>query len=79
MDTPRKGDFVTRRSHGSDMLFEVVKVEGPERVCLKGVITRLMADSPASDLIAVPKGHVAAAKSELEREWALHQAAHAQH
>lgn len=44
------GDYVTRKSHNSDMIFEVVSIK--DNVCIiKGVDFRLIADSPVEDLI----------------------------
>lgn len=44
------GDFVTRKSYGNDIIFEVIEIEGKECI-LKGVDIRLMADAPISDLV----------------------------
>ncbi len=44
------GDFVTRKSYGNDIVFEVIEIEGKECM-LKGVDIRLSADAPISDLV----------------------------
>lgn len=46
------GDLVTRKSHGNDIVFKVIKIE--DDVCyLKGTDIRLYADSPMDDLVMV--------------------------
>ena len=46
------GDLVTRKSHGNDIVFKVIKIE--DDVCyLKGTDVRLYADSPMDDLVIV--------------------------
>ncbi|WNQ11664.1 sporulation peptidase YabG [Paenibacillus aurantius] len=45
----RQGDLVVRKSYGGDVVFKIQGADG-ERVLLKGVEFRLLADSPASDL-----------------------------
>ncbi len=44
------GDFVTRKSHNNDLVFEVISIQN-NIVYLKGVNVRLEADSDISDLI----------------------------
>lgn len=44
------GDFVTRKSYGNDIVFEVIEIEGKECI-LKGAYVRLMADAPINDLV----------------------------
>jgi len=48
----KPGEFVTRRSYGSDLLFKVVEVDYSEKIAvLKGMQMRLLADAPLDDLI----------------------------
>lgn len=44
------GDYVTRKSYGNDIIFEVIEIEGKDCL-LKGVDIRLMADAPINDLV----------------------------
>jgi len=48
----RKGDYVTRKSHGNDLIFQIVDVSNNVAV-LKGIEVRLLADSFVSDLVKV--------------------------
>lgn len=72
MTHPEKGDYVTRRSHGCDLIFEVVGIEGADRVFLKGVTSRLCADSPARDLVRVPRGRVEFALAQIGMQASAH-------
>ncbi len=60
------GDFVARRSYDSDVIFKVVAVEG-DSVLLRGVLLRIMADAPASDLVKVEPDRALLALRSLER------------
>ena len=55
----KNGDYVTRKSHGNDILFNVEKIiklsNGEENVLLKGVTYRIKADAPLEDLCIVSK------------------------
>lgn len=55
----KNGDYVTRKSHGKDILFNVEKIvklsNGKENAILKGVTYRIKADSPLEDLCLVCK------------------------
>lgn len=55
----KKGDYVTRKSYGKDVLFNVEKViklsNGTENAILKGTTYRIKADSPLEDLCIVNK------------------------
>ena len=46
----KNGDYVTRESHGKDILFSVEKIiplsNGKENAILKGVTYRIKADAP---------------------------------
>lgn len=64
MSTMRKhriksGDYVTRKSHGKDVLFNVEKIiklsNGKENAILKGLTYRIKADAPIEDLCIVDK------------------------
>ena len=45
------GDFVTRKSYHNDIIFKIINVDG-DKVYLKGVDVRLLADAPINDLNA---------------------------
>lgn len=47
------GDFVTRKSYGSDILFRVSKIDNQQIITIVGEEMRLIADAPLSDLILV--------------------------
>ena len=53
----KNGDYVTRQSHGKDILFNVEKIiklsNGKENAILKGVTYRIKADAPIEDLCIV--------------------------
>lgn len=55
----KSGDYVTRKSYGKDILFNVEKVirlgNGKENAILKGVIYRIKADAPLEDLCIIKK------------------------
>ena len=55
----KNGDYVTRESHGKDILFNVEKViklsNGKENAILKGVTYRIKADAPIEDLCIIDK------------------------
>ena len=55
----KNGDYVTRKSHGNDILFNVEKIiklsNGKENVLLKGVTYRIKADAPLDDICIVSK------------------------
>jgi len=47
------GDIVGRKSHGSDILFRIAEIEDSleeEKVLLRGLDVRLLADAPIDDL-----------------------------
>lgn len=46
------GDLVTRKSHGNDIIFQIISIDY-NSVVLKGVEVRLLADSSIDDLIKV--------------------------
>ena len=55
----KSGDYVTRKSHGKYVLFNVEKIiklsNGKENVILKGLTYRIKADAPIEDLCIVDK------------------------
>ena len=55
----KNGDYVTRESHGKDILFSVERIiklsNGKENVILKGVTYRIKADAPIEDLCIINK------------------------
>ena len=55
----KNGDYVTRESHGKDILFNVEKIiklsNGKENAILKGITYRIKADAPIEDLCVVSK------------------------
>ena len=55
----KSGDYVTRKSHGKDVLFNVEKIiklsNGKENAILKGLTYRIKADAPIEDLCIVDK------------------------
>lgn len=48
----RKGDYVTRKSHGNDIIFQIIDISNNIAI-LKGIEVRLIADSYVSDLVKV--------------------------
>ena len=46
------GDLVTRKSHGNDIIFEIISIE-KNNIILQGVEVRLLADSSVDDLVKV--------------------------
>lgn len=46
----RIGDYVTRKSHNNDILFEIIDIND-DIIILKGIDVRLLADSDAADLV----------------------------
>ncbi len=43
------GDYVTRKSYNNDVIFKIIEIEN-DNYLLKGVLVRLLADSPEEDL-----------------------------
>lgn len=48
----RIGDYVTRKSHNNDIVFEIIDING-NTIYLKGMDVRLLADSDVNDLVKV--------------------------
>ncbi len=46
------GDYVTRKSHNNDIIFQIVEING-NTIFLKGIDVRLLADSDIDDLVKV--------------------------
>jgi spore coat assembly protein len=60
MNELKVGDIVARKSYGCDVCFKVVDIEDKDvkkMVTLKGIIYRLEADAPASDLEIQSRDH----------------------
>lgn len=55
----KNGDYVSRESHGKDILFNVEKIiklsNGKQNAILKGVTYRIKADAPIEDLCIIDK------------------------
>ncbi len=57
MENIKIGDYVTRNSYNNDILFEVMKIN-EDKVVLRGVELRLIADSSKEDLKVVKKNTI---------------------
>jgi len=65
----RKGDIVTRKSYGHDIIFVVKKVIKADDIAiaiLKGCILRIEASAPITDLVKVNKKEFQRAMSHLD-------------
>jgi len=61
MDEIKIGDIVSRKSYNNDVFFRVCgKIRNPDEdiFLLKGICCRIIADSPASDLVIQPQEKV---------------------
>ncbi|MGE5572056.1 MAG: sporulation peptidase YabG [Bacillota bacterium] len=71
MERIRVGDAVARKSHGSDVVFTVLKIlSTPARrlmAVLKGLNARLMADAPVADLVRVRQNDIESAREQINR------------
>lgn len=71
MELIRVGDAVSRKSHGSDVIFAVLKIiSGPARravAVLKGLNARLVADAPLGDLVRVRQKDIESAREQVHR------------
>ncbi len=69
MGALRVGDIVTRRSYGEDLLFRIVNItrdeNGIERYSLRGMSTRITADSISEDLL-IQNSRTAYARVQME-------------
>ncbi|HOK50169.1 MAG TPA: sporulation peptidase YabG [Sedimentibacter sp.] len=54
MNTFRVGDIVARKSYGMDIFFKILEIED-DKVMMKGLNYRLIADAPKDDLVLVPE------------------------
>lgn len=52
MNTFRVGDIVARKSYGMDIFFKILEIED-DKVMMKGLNYRLIADAPKDDLVLV--------------------------
>jgi spore coat assembly protein len=68
----RVGDKVARRSHGSDVIFVVLKIITARmkvaRVLLRGLNMRLMADAPIDDLVTIDNEEAESSIESVHRE-----------
>ncbi|MED0675153.1 sporulation peptidase YabG [Aneurinibacillus thermoaerophilus] len=65
----RVGDIVARKSHGCDLLFQIVDINQEKGTCsLIGLDYRLMADAPLSDLVKVTEEEIAKIRSKSEQK-----------
>ena len=46
------GDYVTRKSHNNDIVFQIIEING-DTILLKGIDVRLLADSDMDDLVKI--------------------------
>lgn len=60
----KKGDFVSRKSYNSDIIFRIESIEG-EKAILRSYLVRLMADAPLNDLIKVDSNNIKKLKHKL--------------
>lgn len=70
MNRVRKGDIVGRKSYGKDIFFKVVNIienSNGNVAILNGLIERIEADSPISDLEIIPKEKVKRRLKDLEK------------
>src|SRR5690554_526575 len=63
----KRGDYVTRRSYNSDIVFKIEKIK-EEIAILRSFRFRLMADAPLTDLVKLGKKEVKNLKKELMME-----------
>lgn len=68
----KKGDIVSRKSYGNDIIFEVkriMKIKGNEKVLLlKGLDVRIEADAPLDDVQIVTSQEREKRETELENK-----------
>ena len=67
----RKGDIVGRISYGKDIVFvinRIIKCQNEDVAILKGLITRIEADSPLDDLELIENSKVAEILEKFDRE-----------
>jgi spore coat assembly protein len=71
MNKLKIGDIVARKSYGMDVYFKVkgIKYKAGEVIAeLKGLSYRILADAPASDLVAVPESRLNEFRKKEKRE-----------
>ena len=67
----KKGDIVGRMSYGKDIAFvisQIIRCQNQEVAILKGLITRIEADSPLSDLELIENSKVTEILEKFDRE-----------
>ena len=68
----KKGEYVTRKSYGNDIVFVVDRIinlkDGNALAILKGVTFRVEADAPLQDIEKVYESRVIKSKKEMEKE-----------
>lgn len=64
----RIGDMVARKSHNSDIYFKIIGFTEDNKVLLKGLDVRLLADAPADDLVKLSIADVQQYEERLEKE-----------
>ncbi|MGM8213059.1 sporulation peptidase YabG [Virgibacillus sp. W0430] len=62
-----KGDYVTRKSYGHDLLFTVVEIK-EEQAIIHGVHIRLQADAPMDDLVRVEDQELRKIKQKVKKQ-----------
>ncbi|WP_286884381.1 sporulation peptidase YabG, partial [Aneurinibacillus sp. UBA3580] len=63
------GDIVTRKSHGYDMLFQIIEIDEEHKTAaLIGLDYRLIADAPLSDLVKVNEDEMKKMRSVCEQK-----------
>ncbi|ERI08779.1 sporulation peptidase YabG [Aneurinibacillus aneurinilyticus ATCC 12856] len=63
------GDIVTRKSHGYDMLFQILDIDKEDKTAaLIGLDYRLMADAPLDDLVKVNEDEMQKMRSACEQK-----------
>ncbi len=70
LKTIKKGDIVGRISYNKDILFVVERILNTQKnsiAILKGLIVRIEADAPISDLVVIEKSIVSTKEKELDK------------
>lgn len=72
MEKIKKGDAVTRKSYGNDIIFlvkKIMKLANKNQIAiLKGIDVRVEADAPIEDLKTVTKEEIIKREKELEEK-----------
>lgn len=67
----KKGDIVGRISYDKDIIFVIsnlIKIDNNEVAILKGLVTRIVADSPVDDLELIEEDRVIASLKKVDKE-----------